>query len=226
MLKNKNIIVRSAFLALGLCGNHVYGSADLTTPEEKLWDDVRCLWGSESGLQEELEDLTKRFRECGNYGYKNKKGRTFLYGANCPEVLEFLISLGTIDIDSQDNRGHTALHYHVGCTCDYLVQCDFYEESESEMENKDARTCSEIKVLIDGGANPFLRNLKGETPRKFLENLRNYWRDEVPAEDKGGAPERRLSVLEKAIQMLRDAERKWAAAHPEWMAAHPECVVE
>jgi hypothetical protein len=70
-----------------------------------------------------------------------------------PWLLEALLSLKIIDVDSQDEDGNTVLHYFV------LKNC--YSDG----------TCEEqIRILLDADVNPLIRNNAKKTARQILED--------------------------------------------------------
>ncbi|MDR2812730.1 MAG: hypothetical protein LBB05_03030 [Puniceicoccales bacterium] len=226
MAINKYKMVGSVLLAFGLWGNNIYGSVDANgidafdafqppSREEELREELRhavsCAGQTPGRLTYELARAAKLIRLGADFTSKNKEGETLLFDASCPEVLVVLLCLPGIDIDAQNNEGDTALHADVSAYLYFLPDAFFARE--------------EIRLLIKCKANPFLKNEEGKTPRQLLEEWKRK-KEVLPLKKRPPNSGEALADVSKTIQILRDAERKWAAAHSEWMAAHPECVVE
>lgn len=82
----------------------------------------------------------------------------FMYNSDNSEILKTLISLGA-DVNAQDKRGNTALHALM-----YLI---------SERWGDDFHT-SDIKLLLDHGANPAIKNRAGNTVIDIIEKKFNF----------------------------------------------------
>jgi hypothetical protein len=210
MVISKYKTVRSVLLALGLWSNNIYGlaaavdSSDVSQQEskgEKLQEAVTYAGLTARGLAFDLAEVAKLIQSGADPSGRDEEGKPLTFLAGCPEVLALLLSLPNTDISARDNKGNTALHEHATVFSECLL--DTLGSGEEEIE-----------VLLECGANPYLKNEEGKTARQLV----GEWvavEEALPPEERHPNSEEALVIARRMIQRLRDAGEEWMAAHPE-----------
>lgn len=142
----------------------------------------------ESVLSGDLEKLRHALASQENINSVDQDGRTALFYAATSgrtDLISELIRNGSV-IDAQDNAGKTPLHLAViqwqvesvkmllesGAKVDSLdfhgnsplSDAVFYSQGKGDL----------IRLLLDHGANPVLRNKYGVSPKELAETISNY----------------------------------------------------
>jgi hypothetical protein len=220
MLENAKIAVWSVFLALGLLGGDVYGLSafksdvqqggsekgmysDTASSEDeedseggRLW---RCL-----AFVETTEELLGLLNEFGVDLTCRHRGQTIIYAIRSPALMEWVLGQGQIDINSRDDERNTALHCHV----------EHYLDEIEPLGGESAVLVPRriIALLIEYGANPFLKNSNEKTARGFVSHdmtiVRGYLEELDDSMDKETL-EDSIGQAAPLAEMLYDAERKW-----------------
>jgi hypothetical protein len=220
MLKSIKIAARGAFLAFGLWGSYVYGVESIENINEdtevsdafaspKISDEESLWYFAESATTPEDIAKIKALASRVKYPGTDDEGQTLFFKPVCAETLEVLLQFysSSIDIDSKDAEGNTAL-WHMVLVC---MDC---------MDTLCRGDWRMVKMLLDYGANPCLKDKEG----RVASQLFSIWKKEEAAavQANGERPEgarksleRLFEKTEKEMQKLRAAEEKWKAAHPD-----------
>lgn len=117
---------------------------------------------------------------------RDDSGATALFGNIWPEVAEVLLEAGA-DLFVQDNAGNTLLHgtdARLGCWPIFLsAGLDVNARNKwGETPLYRAQCAESVKLLMQHGADPTLRNNDGETPAEYWQGEENasFPADELP----------------------------------------------
>jgi ankyrin repeat protein len=75
-------------------------------------------------------------------------------GSDTAQTVSLLIQAGA-DVNYQNKAGWTALHFAATC--------------------RDASASKKVKLLLEAGANPNLKDLKGDSPILYMDNFLPNW---------------------------------------------------
>lgn len=121
-------------------------SDDFSTPLEKFYNRI-------------MKTLKKMILNLNPNG-KDEMGRTILHhlASRCEsDLLELVILMKDVDVNARDNAGDTALNL----------------ASENHLESE-VQCLKTVKVLLKYGANPLIRNDKGETPLDLARRAERF----------------------------------------------------
>ncbi|MDR0740828.1 MAG: ankyrin repeat domain-containing protein [Puniceicoccales bacterium] len=94
-----------------------------------------------------LSELMSFLNQWANPGARDEEEKTLLHHYLTPKALRYLLRLRIIDPNAQNIDGNTPLH--------------------------EAADLTTVRALIRAGANPFITNNAGQTPREIFEELNN-----------------------------------------------------
>jgi hypothetical protein len=230
MLKNIKTTVGSALLVLGLLGNDVYGlptfelnaqqdnaesgsyvqAVSLQMKEMQAMED-EYLRGNEEDPEgarlwyriscaETIDQFLAILQEFGVDFTRRYKGQTMLYPAGSVEILEYLIDLELFDVNSLDNKGNSALMFHVMW---WLGRLDIYDRvcEINGWENLPVA----IQLFGQAGANPSFIGSGGKTMLQLVQESKAY--DESRYRGTAGSPKDRMEE-EYSVQSHRDVIEK------------------